>query len=84
MDAVTSKLQYRKNGEWIDVVFEDVVQKAAPKGTLKLVYKDNGAVDDPKYYSHFTLARINPDGSTMLLEYPEDGTTWSKDFKNGV
>ena len=84
VDAVTSKLQYRKNGEWIDVVFEDVVQKAAPKGTLKLIYKDNGAVDDPKYYSHFTLARINPDGSTMLLEYPEDGTTWSKDFKNGV
>ena len=84
VDAVTSKLQYRKNGEWIDVVFEDVVQKAAPKGTLKLVYKGNGAVDDPKYYSHFTLARINPDGSTMLLEYPEDGTTWTKVFKNGV
>lgn len=84
MDAVTSKLQYRKNGVWIDVVFEDVVQKATPKGTLKLIYKENGAVDDPKYYSHFTLARINPDGYTMLLEYPEDGTTWSKDFKNGV
>ena len=32
----------------------------------------------------YTLARINPDGSTMLLEYPKNGTTWIKDFKNGV
>lgn len=47
-------------------------------------YKDNGAVDDPKYYSHFTIHRINPDGSTSLLEYPEEGCTWSGTFKNGV
>ena len=41
-------------------------------------------MDDPKYYSHFTLTRINPDGSTSLLEYPEEGITWSNTFKNGV
>lgn len=41
-------------------------------------------VDDPKYYSHFSLTRINPDGSTSLLEYPEEGCTWSNTFKNGV
>ena len=54
------------------------------KGLLKLDYQSNGAVDDPKYYSHFTLTRINADGSTSLLEYPEEGITWSNTFKEGV
>ncbi len=30
------------------------------------------------------IHRINPDGSTSLLEYPEEGCTWSGTFKNGV
>lgn len=54
------------------------------KGLLKLDYQANKSVDDPKYYSHFTLTRINPDGSTSLLEYPEEGITWSNTFKSGV
>ena len=58
--------------------------KVSPKGLLKLDYQANKAVDDPKYYSHFTLTRINADGSTSLLEYPEEGITWSNTFKEGV
>ncbi len=84
VDEVTKKTQYKQNGEWIDVDFESAQQSVAPKGILKLGYQDNGAVDDPKYYSHFTLTRINKDGSTSLLEYPEDGITWSNTFKKGV
>ena len=84
VDAVTSKLQYQSDGEWLDVVFEESVQKSSRKGRLVLRYADNGAVDDPKYYSHFTLTRVNADGSTSLLEYPEDGITWSNTFKEGV
>ncbi len=98
VDAVTKKTQYKQDGEWIDVEFDspeamaakgnDVAEmkdvKASPKGILKLEYQDNGMVDDPKYYSHFSLTRINPDGSTSLLEYPEEGITWSNTFKNGV
>ena len=58
--------------------------KVSSKGLLKLDYQENKAVDDPKYYSHFTLTRINPDGSTSLLEYPEEGVTWSNTFKGGM
>ena len=94
VDPVTKKTQYKQNGEWIDVDFDAVPNerkvtfsgtlKASPKGLLKLGYQSNGIVDDPKYYSHFTLTRINTDGSTSLLEYPEVGVTWSNTFRNGV
>ena len=84
-----------QNDVWIDVDFDAKASSAAsdmektkvqssPKGLLKLDYQANGVVDDPKYYSHFSLTRINPDGSTSLLEYPEEGCTWSNTFKNGV
>ena len=85
VDAVTKKTQYKENGKWIDVDFDGESKlQAAPQGTLKLCYVGNGAVEDPKYYSHFTLARINKDGSTSLLEYPEEGITWCNTFRNGV
>lgn len=84
VDAVTQKTQYRKAGEWIDVDFDGTVQKVSDKGFLNLSYKGNGIIDDPKYYSHFSISRINPDGSTSLLEYPEVGTTWNSTFKNKV
>lgn len=84
VDAVTQKTQYRKDGEWIDVDFDGTVQKVSDKGFLNLSYKSNGIIDDPKYYSHFSISRINPDGSTSLLEYPEIGTTWNSTFKNKV
>lgn len=84
VDAVTQKPQYRLDGEWIDVDFDGAVQKVADKGLLHLAYRPNGIVDDPKYYSHFSLTRINADGTTTLLEYPEDGITWGNTFKNGV
>ena len=86
VDAVTKKTQYKnhKGGEWIDVDFENATQEASAKGKFVMGYADNGAVDDPKYYSHFTIHRINADGSTSLLEYPEEGCTWSNTFKNGI
>ena len=93
VDAVTKKTQYRRGSEWIDVDFESKeesgkevqsVANVTPKGILKLDYQANKAVDDPKYYSHFTLTRITPDGSTSLLEYPEEGITWGNTFKEGV
>lgn len=85
VDEVTKKTQYKNanGGEWIDVDFDNAKQKVAARGKLVMKYADNGAIDDPKYYSHFTLHRINPDGSTSLLEYPEEGCTWSGTFKMG-
>ena len=84
VDPVTKKTQYKQGGEWIDVDFDATGQATVGKGTLVIGYKGNGAVDDPKYYSHFTITRINEDGSTSLMEYDEGAITWSSAFKKGV
>ena len=88
-DYVTSKVQYRKENQWIDVNFEAQEQKTSPQGTLVLNFQPTKIVDDPKYYSHFTITRIN-DGVTQLMNFEEgqvdmgEGVLWSKSFKDGV
>lgn len=88
-DGVTSKVQYRQNGKWVDVDFDASEQKAAPAGTLMLRYEPTKAIDDPKYYSHFTISKIN-DGVPSLLSFDEGqvdmggGVSWSNTFKGGT
>ncbi|WP_419517040.1 transglutaminase-like domain-containing protein [Leyella stercorea] len=93
-DAVTGKIQYKKNGEWQDVKFEVQNSKLKPQnsklalGTIKLTYEPTKLLDNPKYYSHFTISRIE-NGTAQLLNFDEgqadmgNGTTWSNTFKNG-
>ena len=90
-DAVTGKIQYKKNGEWQDVKFDNTADKtstAAALGTIKLTYEPTKLLDNPKYYSHFTISRIE-NGTAQLLNFDEgqadmgNGTTWSNTFKNG-
>ncbi len=89
-DAVTGKVQYRpKKGDWIDVDFEASSQKVAPQGTLVLRYQPVAGLDNPQYYSHFTISKIE-DGNTNLLSFDEGqvdmggGVSWSNTFKNGT
>lgn len=90
MDPVTAKVQYRLEGDWQDVNFENAVQQNAQTGTLKLRYTPTPALEDPKYYHHFTLSRILDDGTTQLLNYDEgdsgleQGSSWSNTFQNGA
>jgi hypothetical protein len=90
-DAVTGKIQYKKNGEWQDVKFDNTAEKtstAAALGTIKLTYEPTKLLDNPKYYSHFTISRIE-NGTAHLLNFEEgqadmgNGTTWSNTFKKG-
>jgi len=87
---VTGKVQYRpKDGEWIDVNFDSVVQTTAQKGMLVLRYQPVVGLDNPQYYSHFTISKIE-DGNTNLLSFDEGqvdmggGVNWSNTFKNGT
>lgn len=87
-DAVTGKVQYRKDSTWVDVNFDNAQQKTSPKGTLVLNFKPEDGLDNPKYYSHFTLSKI-VDGRAQLLNFDEgdgnsEGTTWANTFKNGT
>ena len=90
MDPVTGKVQYRTNGDWQDVNFKAVDQQNAQTGTLKLRYTPTKALDDPKYYHHFSLSRILDDGTTQLLNYDEgdsgleEGSSWSNTFQKGT
>ena len=88
-DPVTGKVQYRIDKEWLDVDFDDAGPAvAAPKGTLRLNYTPDKVVDNPKYYSHFSLSKIE-NGRPHLLEFDEEevdmggGMDWAHVFKKG-
>lgn len=87
-DVVTGKVQYKKDGKWIDVKFESKEQATASTGKLVLTYEPTVFLDDPKYYNHFTISRI-VNGSPQLMNFEEgqadmgNGTCWSNTFKNG-
>lgn len=87
-DVVTGKVQYKKDGKWMDVKFESKEQATAPTGKLVLTYEPSPFLDDPKYYNHFTISRI-VNGSPQLMNFEEgqadmgNGTCWSNTFKNG-
>ena len=88
-DYVTSKVQYWKDGQWVDVNFDATVQQSTPTGTLVLNYTPTAVVENPKYYSHFTITRID-NGLTRLLNFEEgqvdmgEGVSWASTFKQGV
>ena len=83
INEINGKLQYNANGAWVDVEFDGKqAEKSVPKGKLLLAYKPTKYNDNPKYYSHFTLSKIE-NGVAQLLTYPEDAT-WKADFEKGA
>lgn len=88
-DVVTSKVQYKQDGVWKDVDFDADEQRTAATGTLVLSYTPTPHLDDPKYYSHFSISKID-NGHTQLLNFEEgqvdmgSGTSWKNTFKNGT
>ena len=81
-DAVTGNVYYISNGNTHQVDFEISSSSKTPEGTLKAAYKPISRLDDPKYYTHFTISKFE-DGSFKLLNYPENAT-WSSLLKNGL
>jgi len=98
-DPVTGKVQYKADGDWLDVSFApgdgrsvpamtDSAPAVAPKGTLRLAFTPTRSLDNPKYYSHFTLSRI-VDGRPQLLAFDEGevdmggGADWAHVFRGG-
>lgn len=90
IDRVTHKVQYLQGDKWIDVDFNAAVQASAPQGLLRLDYKPTKLVENPSYYSHFTISRIGSDGRTQLLTFDEGqvdmggGASWKNAFAKGV
>lgn len=91
VDDVTGKLQIHKEGIFHDVTFDEksnIMLKG--EGVLKANYIPIKSLKDPKYYSHFTISKIDEHGRLNLLNYDEGdidmgpGTTWSNLLKNGT
>ena len=89
-NPVNGKIQYRTDADWLDVDLDGAGPAvAAPKGTLRLAYTPDKVVDNPKYYSHFSISRIE-DGRPRLMEFDEGevdmggGMDWARVFKKGI
>lgn len=88
-DLVTGKIQYKADGQWVDVDFEASSQVVAPTGTLVLNYEPTAILANPYYYSHFTISKIE-NGRTRLLTFDEGqvdmggGVSWANIFKKGT
>lgn len=83
IDEVTGKTQYYENGKWKDVLFESSLEKkSSAKGTVKAIYKKTGRLDDPKYYTHFSISKLD-NGRLSLQNYPESAT-WDNLLKEGT
>lgn len=81
-DEVTGTVKYRHDGKVYDVDFDAAVQTVAPKGSVKVRYTQIPLLDNPKYYTHFTISKWT-DGHFVLMNYPETAT-WKSVFKDGT
>lgn len=76
IDPVTAATQYSSDGmTWVDVDFgdSDEPENLSGKGRLMVTYSPEGYMVDPKYYSQFSISKIE-DGQPRLLEFEEEGT----------
>lgn len=89
---MTGKIQYQNiNGsdpdQIYDVDLEASASMQAPAGSLTARYSPTRFLDNPKYYSHFTLSKYD-NGTFRLLNYEEgdadmgQGANWKGLLKN--
>lgn len=85
IDPITLKTQWADSyGDWHDAVFDKSqidIDRPTEKGTLRLPLANSTKIDDPKYYSHFTVSKI-VNGQPQLLNYP-DFIPLSESFASG-
>lgn len=84
IEPVARKIQYFKDNAWVDVDFEAAVQTTAKQGKVIASYQPIKALQDPKYFSHFTIAKVLPNGTLQTLNFERGGNvdmglgdTWS-------
>lgn len=81
IDEVTDNVMYKKDKTYQVNFCGSTKATVVPMGSLKANFTPNNIIDDPKYYSHFTLSKVE-DGILKLQSYDENGTTWKNLLKN--
>ncbi len=89
IDWVTGKVQLMGDEGPTDVNFETPEQTDTQSGKLMAKYMPIKSLADPRYYAHFSISRLTPEGNLKLLNYYEgdgdtDGTTWNSLLKKGT
>ena len=86
INSVNGDVEYFSgNGKWEKVSFEEInqpIENREEKGYLNLTYMPGKRSSEPKYYSQFTLSKIE-NGEPHLLEYDEN-STFSEIFLNPI
>lgn len=83
IDPVAGKVQFFKDGRWHDIDFEAAEQTVSKQGKVTASYQPIKALQDPKYFSHFTIAKLLPTGKLQTLNFESGdvdmggGDTWS-------
>ncbi len=87
IEEVSGKLQYHSGNSWHDVSFVEREQEGAPKigsaetGTLTLTYAGQKFIDDPKFETHFTIAKIEGGGLNTLNFRDKEGYEGTMSWK---
>ena len=82
VDGVTGNVYYRRGDVTMSVNFDSAAPAVTATTPLTLSFTPQRHLDDPEYYTHFTLSRYQSDGTFGLLNYDE-GARWSKLFAQG-
>lgn len=88
LEEISGKVQYHDGDGWVDVDLDGGSAAAVSgQGTLSLDYAGQEYIDDPKYETHFTIARIDG-GSPVTLNFTdregrEGSMTWKGIFGGG-
>ena len=90
IDDVTGKVQIIDVMGLTDINFDGTATVETKTGKFVSKYTPIAFLDDPKYYSHFTISKVTNEGTLQLLNYDEGdidmggGATWSNFLKNGT
>ncbi|MCD8193759.1 MAG: transglutaminase domain-containing protein [Tannerellaceae bacterium] len=83
LEPVTGKVQYYNNG-WVDVDFGSGSESVSKQGKVVASYTPIKTLQDPKYFNHFTIAKMLPDAKLQTLNFRSGanvdmglGNTWS-------
>lgn len=83
LDEITGSIKYiSPEAQIMNVDFCSGKQTTQATGTLRLNYTSIQMLENPKYYTHFTISKYE-NGTFKLLNYPETAD-WATTFKEGT
>lgn len=67
IEPIARAIQYNIDGAWVNVNFDTVAESQPAQGKLMVTYTPIKGLEDPRYSTHFTIARLLPSGKLQTL-----------------